>query len=97
REFESTKAGVKGLVDSGITKIPRFFIYPSPLSENARALISYSGSFSKGDNGKYDQGQKNIIVLDLLSDGRSAKWQHFVALFIPLKRSIYLGLSQNWP
>lgn len=28
-EFEKTKAGVKGLVDSGITKVPRFFIGPS--------------------------------------------------------------------
>ncbi|XP_020550679.1 1-aminocyclopropane-1-carboxylate oxidase homolog 11-like [Sesamum indicum] len=27
-EFEKTKAGVKGLVDSGITKVPRFFIRP---------------------------------------------------------------------
>lgn len=40
-EFESTKAGVKGLVDSGITKIPRFFIYPSlsSLSENAHVPL----------------------------------------------------------
>ncbi|KAA8550773.1 hypothetical protein F0562_002457 [Nyssa sinensis] len=28
REFEETKAGVKGLVDSGVVKIPRFFIHP---------------------------------------------------------------------
>ncbi|KAL0371201.1 UNVERIFIED_CONTAM: 1-aminocyclopropane-1-carboxylate oxidase11 [Sesamum angustifolium] len=27
-EFEKTKTGVKGLVDSGITKVPRFFISP---------------------------------------------------------------------
>ncbi|KAK6164551.1 hypothetical protein DH2020_001415 [Rehmannia glutinosa] len=26
-EFEKTKAGVKGLVDSGITKVPKFFIH----------------------------------------------------------------------
>lgn len=38
-EFESTKAGVKGLVDSGITKIPRFFIYPSSLSESAQIQL----------------------------------------------------------
>ncbi|XP_059300843.1 1-aminocyclopropane-1-carboxylate oxidase homolog [Lycium ferocissimum] len=40
-EFESTKAGVKGLVDSGITKIPRFFIYKSPskLCENGEIQL----------------------------------------------------------
>jgi len=26
KEFEEIKAGVKGLVDSGVTKIPRFFV-----------------------------------------------------------------------
>ena len=39
KEFDETKAGVKGLVDSGVVKIPRFFIHPpkklpSPLSNN---------------------------------------------------------------
>lgn len=29
KAFDETKAGVKGLVDSGITKIPRFFCNPS--------------------------------------------------------------------
>ncbi|KAF6175026.1 hypothetical protein GIB67_039574 [Kingdonia uniflora] len=28
QEFENTKAGVKGLVDSGMVKIPKFFIHP---------------------------------------------------------------------
>ncbi|KAL9392128.1 hypothetical protein Peur_016048 [Populus x canadensis] len=28
KEFDATKAGVKGLVDSGVTKIPRFFVHP---------------------------------------------------------------------
>ena len=27
-EFEETKAGVKGLVDSGVVKIPRIFMHP---------------------------------------------------------------------
>lgn len=26
KEFEETKAGVKGLVDSGMTRIPKFFV-----------------------------------------------------------------------
>ena len=28
KEFDETKAGVKGLVDSGVKEIPRFFIHP---------------------------------------------------------------------
>ncbi|KAJ8899406.1 hypothetical protein K2173_018380 [Erythroxylum novogranatense] len=28
KAFDDTKAGVKGLVDAGVTKIPRFFIHP---------------------------------------------------------------------
>ncbi|XP_050251524.1 1-aminocyclopropane-1-carboxylate oxidase homolog 1-like isoform X2 [Quercus robur] len=28
KEFDETKAGVKGLVDSGVTKVPRFLIHP---------------------------------------------------------------------
>ena len=28
KEFDETKAGVKGLVDSGVTKVPRFLIRP---------------------------------------------------------------------
>lgn len=28
KEFDETKAGVKGLVDSGVSRIPRFFIHP---------------------------------------------------------------------
>ncbi|XP_050366746.1 1-aminocyclopropane-1-carboxylate oxidase homolog 1-like isoform X2 [Argentina anserina] len=28
KEFDETKAGVKGIVDSGVTKIPRMFVHP---------------------------------------------------------------------
>ncbi|KAL3717334.1 hypothetical protein ACJRO7_008848 [Eucalyptus globulus] len=39
QEFDETKAGVKGLVDSGVTMIPRIFIHPP---ENLRGLSSNS-------------------------------------------------------
>ncbi|KAK6145833.1 hypothetical protein DH2020_019702 [Rehmannia glutinosa] len=32
--FDETKAGVKGLVDAGVTKIPRFFIHPQENVKN---------------------------------------------------------------
>ncbi|KAH7839981.1 hypothetical protein Vadar_010958 [Vaccinium darrowii] len=38
KEFEDTKAGVKGLVDSGITTLPRFLIHPPESVENPPQL-----------------------------------------------------------
>jgi len=37
QEFDETRAGVKGLVDSGATKVPRIFIHPH---ENSHSLPS---------------------------------------------------------
>uniref|UniRef100_A0A5B7AJJ6 Fe2OG dioxygenase domain-containing protein n=1 Tax=Davidia involucrata TaxID=16924 RepID=A0A5B7AJJ6_DAVIN len=34
KEFDQTKAGVKGLVDAGVTKIPRFFVHPPESLQN---------------------------------------------------------------
>ncbi|KAH7690472.1 Iron/ascorbate family oxidoreductases protein [Dioscorea alata] len=35
KAFDETKAGVKGLVDAGITKVPRFFIHPTETMSNS--------------------------------------------------------------
>lgn len=32
KQFDESKIGVKGLLDSGITTIPRFFVHPAPIS-----------------------------------------------------------------
>lgn len=45
--FEKTRAGVKGLVDSGIVKIPRFFIHKSQ-SSNLKEDISVSNNDAGG-------------------------------------------------
>lgn len=37
KEFDDSKARVKGLVDSGIKKIPRFFIHPPEKFPKAKA------------------------------------------------------------
>ncbi|MCD7457968.1 hypothetical protein HAX54_036715 [Datura stramonium] len=34
KAFDDTKAGVKGLIDSGITKVPQIFIHPEALENN---------------------------------------------------------------
>jgi hypothetical protein len=41
KAFDATKAGVKGLVDSGVTKIPRFFVHPP---EDVQKLSSETNS-----------------------------------------------------
>ncbi|XP_038717754.1 1-aminocyclopropane-1-carboxylate oxidase homolog 1-like isoform X2 [Tripterygium wilfordii] len=41
KEFDATKAGVKGLLESGITKIPKFFIRPS-LETVAKSSCKFS-------------------------------------------------------
>ncbi|KAF8006389.1 hypothetical protein BT93_K0632 [Corymbia citriodora subsp. variegata] len=43
QEFDETKAGVKGLVDAGVTKIPRIFVHPP---ENLRNLSSNTNGTS---------------------------------------------------
>ena len=35
KEFDDTKAGVKGLVDSGVVKVPRFLIHPPESLQNS--------------------------------------------------------------
>ncbi|PON40961.1 Non-heme dioxygenase N-terminal domain containing protein [Trema orientale] len=52
KAFDESKAGVKGLVDAGITEIPRFFHYPPDSSEPIFSSVS-------GDT------QLSIPVIDL--------------------------------
>lgn len=40
KAFDETKTGVKGLVDTGISKIPRIFHHPSPNLANPKPLSS---------------------------------------------------------
>ena len=63
QEVDETKAGVKGLVDSGATKIPRIFIHPH---ENLRRLSSNANGTSLRvpivDIGGYrDSRQQDVI------------------------------------
>lgn len=40
KEFEATKAGIKGLVDSGIERVPRFLIHPPDSLPNFSEVTS---------------------------------------------------------
>ncbi|XP_027165097.1 1-aminocyclopropane-1-carboxylate oxidase homolog 1-like [Coffea eugenioides] len=44
RAFDETKAGVKGLVDAGINKLPRMFIHPESGLE--KSISAWKGTFS---------------------------------------------------
>lgn len=38
KQFDDSKAGVKGLVDSGLTSIPRFFIHPTETQSDIKPI-----------------------------------------------------------
>ncbi|KAJ9169594.1 hypothetical protein P3X46_017763 [Hevea brasiliensis] len=46
KAFDDTRAGVKGLVDSGVTKIPTFFVHPP---ENVQRSSSSNTSYSSSN------------------------------------------------
>ncbi|XP_068646359.1 1-aminocyclopropane-1-carboxylate oxidase homolog 1-like [Aristolochia californica] len=58
KAFDESKKGVKGLVDAGVTKIPRLFIEPPEV---------FAGRLSS-DNGEV--GQLDIPIIDLESAGK---------------------------
>ncbi|PIN23113.1 Iron/ascorbate family oxidoreductase [Handroanthus impetiginosus] len=43
KEFDETKAGVKGLVDAGVTKLPRLFVHPRDKLESHPQIKSTDG------------------------------------------------------
>ncbi|KAF3456063.1 hypothetical protein FNV43_RR00706 [Rhamnella rubrinervis] len=56
KAFDETKAGVKGLVDAGVTKVPRIFHHPSDDQYSDKSLLVSEGG---------DQTQLSIPVIDL--------------------------------
>ncbi|KAI3412851.1 uncharacterized protein J3R85_016862 [Psidium guajava] len=68
KEFDDTKAGVKGLVDSGVAKVPRFFIHPH---QNLRDLSSDTDRAATGlevpviDMMGYEDCRRRDVVDDL--------------------------------
>ncbi|KAF3955822.1 hypothetical protein CMV_018999 [Castanea mollissima] len=69
KDFDDTKAGVKGLVDTGIVKIPQMFVIPT---NELSSETSYSGST-----------HLHIPVIDLkdIHEGKSCKLERFFVFF----------------
>ncbi|KAF8006382.1 hypothetical protein BT93_K0627 [Corymbia citriodora subsp. variegata] len=68
KEFDETKAGVKGLIDSGVAKVPRLFIHPP---QNVRDLSPDTDGAAAGlevpiiDMTGYRDSRRRDVVNDL--------------------------------
>lgn len=81
KQFDDTKAGVKGLVDSGVTKIPRFFVHRSEALENNRKFsqdddISTFGLPTIDFHGVEKGGARHKEIVDQIRMA-SEKWGFF--------------------
>lgn len=62
-EFSKTKAGVKGLVDSGVAKIPRFFVLPAEILH--KASTNSGTSTSSVTDGASESVKVKVPMIDL--------------------------------
>ncbi|KAJ4973577.1 hypothetical protein NE237_006751 [Protea cynaroides] len=73
KQFDDSKMGVKGLVDSGITSIPRFFIHPPeylPCTASVAAPLPASIIIPTIDLSGFESDRRSIIV-DRIRDASS--------------------------
>ncbi|KAK6145958.1 hypothetical protein DH2020_019827 [Rehmannia glutinosa] len=80
KAFDDTKAGVKGLVDAGITKIPTFFIHPPQNLKDITNLTKTRFSFPVIDLDGVDKDPiKREKIVDRIRDA-SETWGFFQML-----------------
>lgn len=83
KAFDDTKAGVKGLVDAGITKVPRIFIQPQSQSSNSDLKPNFSNknfTFPVIDlNGLDNDPIRHKETVDNIRDA-SVKWGFFLVV-----------------
>ncbi|KAF3661480.1 1-aminocyclopropane-1-carboxylate oxidase -like protein 3 [Capsicum annuum] len=61
KAFDETKAGVKGLIDSGITKVPKIFIHPEALQNNPSNPKNTNPIFPLIDLQNINNNKKEIV------------------------------------
>ena len=78
-EFDSTKAGVKGLVDAGLDQIPRIFVHPSnerPKPADTCIAVPHDLQIPVIDmKGIHDEKRREEVVAQVLD--ASSKWGFF--------------------
>ncbi|KAK6122722.1 hypothetical protein DH2020_043541 [Rehmannia glutinosa] len=78
--FDDTKAGVKGLVDAGITKIPRFFIHPPQNVKDTTSPTKTQFSFPVIDLQDFEKDpSKREKIVDRVREA-SETWGFFQVL-----------------
>ncbi|KAL2463657.1 1-aminocyclopropane-1-carboxylate oxidase-like protein 1-like [Forsythia ovata] len=60
KDFDKTEAGVKGLVDSGLQKIPKIFVRPA--EELAEDLNHKSAQIELVSNGKFRSNKHRVVA-----------------------------------
>ncbi|PHU07920.1 1-aminocyclopropane-1-carboxylate oxidase -like protein [Capsicum chinense] len=61
KAFDETKAGVKGLIDAGITKVPKIFIHPEALQNNPSNPKNTNPIFPLIDLQNINNNKKEIV------------------------------------
>ncbi|PHT51581.1 1-aminocyclopropane-1-carboxylate oxidase -like protein 1 [Capsicum baccatum] len=61
KAFDDTKAGVKGLIDAGITKVPKIFIHPEALENNPSNSKTTHSNFPLIDLQNVINNKKEIV------------------------------------
>ncbi|XP_059632379.1 1-aminocyclopropane-1-carboxylate oxidase homolog 1-like [Cornus florida] len=79
KAFDDTKAGVKGLVDAGVTNIPRIFIHPTENSEKSCNSSKTQFSFPIIDLNGVDKDKDPIQHKEIVDQVRDASetWGFF--------------------
>ncbi|KAL9227583.1 hypothetical protein vseg_003257 [Gypsophila vaccaria] len=91
-ELEKTKAGVKGLVDAGINKIPNIFIYPKNQQNESASEARQTGLKIPVIDllGIGNEQERGRVVSELLE--ASKKWGMFQLMNHGLPREVVQGL-----
>ncbi|KAK1558494.1 hypothetical protein Q3G72_002979 [Acer saccharum] len=76
KEFDETKAGVKGLVDSGVIKIPKFFIHPQQNLPKSSDTCDISFQIPLIDLGGFEGSPRRKEIVDQIRQA-SETWGFF--------------------
>jgi hypothetical protein len=89
KHFDDSKIGVKGLVDSSITTIPRFFVHPpETLSDlNPGSALGSEPDFIPAiDLAGVDSDHRRAVIVEQIRRA-SSRWEFWTVLWPPSRAS----------